>query len=536
MKRMLRRLTRVRAALIGVATATAAVAITGLIAQPGSAAALPSSGSGQWPTAGQNISDTHFQADEHVISPANVSRLTPRWTLTTAGAVSATPAVDGGVVYVPDYGGKLWAVEAGSGQVLWSKSVSDYTGVSGDQSRVSPAVYRNDIILGDGWIVSPNKTGAKVFAVNRRTGALDWVTQVDTDPDAVITAAPTIYHGVAYFGIASKGEGEVSPTFRGAVVAVNATTGKLLWKAYTVPSNNGNSDSNLANGSYTGNSVWGSTPAVDPARGLLYAGTGNNYSVPAGVCQDPGQTGCAQPVADDYVDSILALRLSDGSVAWADHTLNSDQWTVPRPTGPDYDFGAGANLFTVPGTGKQLLGIGQKNSVYWAVDPATGKVAWQTNVGPSTDPGHGIEYGTATDGRRIYVAEGDTRHQPYTLGGSGPYAGQTDTAGSFAALDPATGKILWQTPDPNGERDTAQVSVANGVVYAGSDSFTGTSMYALDAATGTILWSFNSGGSVTGGAAISAGSVYWGSGYCGTECFGTGNPLNNNKLYAFGLH
>jgi polyvinyl alcohol dehydrogenase (cytochrome) len=130
----------------------------------------------------------------------------------------------------------------------------------------------------------------------------------------------------------------------------------------------------------------------------------------------------------------------------------------------------------------------------------------------------------------------DTLHQPYTIGGSGPYAGQTDTAGSWAALDPATGKILWQTPDPNGSSDTAPVSVANGVVYGGSDSTAGTSMYGLDAATGAILWSFNSGGSVTGGAAIVAGSVYWGSGYCGTECFATGNPLNNDKLYAFGLH
>ena len=153
--RVFRRMTRARAALIGVATVSAAAAITGLIAQPGNAAAVPSSG--QWPMAGQNISDTHFQADEHVISPANVSRLTPRWTLTAAGAISATPAVDGGVVYVPDYGGKLWAVRAGSGRVLWSKPISDYTGLSGDQSRVSPAVYRNDIILGDGWIVSANK-------------------------------------------------------------------------------------------------------------------------------------------------------------------------------------------------------------------------------------------------------------------------------------------------------------------------------------------------------------------------------------------
>jgi polyvinyl alcohol dehydrogenase (cytochrome) len=61
-------------------------------------------------------------------------------------------------------------------------------------------------------------------------------------------------------------------------------------------------------------------------------------------------------------------------------------------------------------------------------------------------------------------------------------------------------------------------------------------MYALDAATGKILWSFASGGTVTGGAAIVDGSVYWGSGYCGTLCLGTSTPLlNNNKVYAFGL-
>src|SRR5712691_3885034 len=376
--------------------------------------------------AGQNISDTHFQAAEHVISPRNVSRLAPRWTLTTAGAVSAIPAVAGGAVYVPDYGGRLWAVAADSGRVLWSRPVSGYTGVPGDVSRVSPAVYGGDVILGDGWILSPARSGAKVFAVNRRTGALDWVTQVDTDPAAVITSAPTIWHGVAYLGISSKGEAGPPDTFRGAVIALDAATGRLLWKAYTVPSNNGGGDSNLP-GYYSGNAVWEATPAVDPRRGLLYVDTGNNYSVPAGVCTTPQQAGCTSPAADDYVDSILALRLSDGTVAWADHTLNGDLWTRPQPTGPDYDFGAGPNLFTtwdpVTGHARQLLGAGQKSGVYWAVDPGTGKVAWQTIVGPAGNSVRtGIEYGTATDGRRIYVAVGNLARTPYTLGGSGPYA------------------------------------------------------------------------------------------------------------------
>jgi polyvinyl alcohol dehydrogenase (cytochrome) len=62
---------------------------------------------------------------------------------------------------------------------------------------------------------------------------------------------------------------------------------------------------------------------------------------------------------------------------------------------------------------------------------------------------------------------------------------------------------------------------------------TGINMYALDAATGEILWSFASGSSVTGGAAIVDGSVYWGSGYCGTECFTA--PTSNSKLYGFSV-
>jgi polyvinyl alcohol dehydrogenase (cytochrome) len=273
----------------------------------------------------------------------------------------------------------------------------------------------------------------------------------------------------------------------------------------------------------------------------LYADTGNNYSVPAGVCTTPQQTGCSSPAADDYVDSMLALRLSDGKVAWADSTLNGDLWTLLQPTGPDFDFGTGANLFTttspVTGRPEQLVGFGQKSGVYWAVDPATGEVAWQTRVGPGAQGTvGGITYGGAADGRRIYVAETNTAGVPYTLGGSGPYAGQTVTSGSWTALDPATGKILWQTPDPQGSFDAGFVSAANGVVYGGSLAGTGTNMYALDARTGKILWSFASGGSVTGGAAIADGSIYWGSGYCGTACFGTTTPvLNNNKMYAFGL-
>jgi outer membrane protein assembly factor BamB len=60
--------------------------------------------------------------------------------------------------------------------VLWSRDISTYTGVADDQSRTSPAVYDDELILGDGWILSPNTSGARVFAVDRRTGQPQWST------------------------------------------------------------------------------------------------------------------------------------------------------------------------------------------------------------------------------------------------------------------------------------------------------------------------------------------------------------------------
>jgi polyvinyl alcohol dehydrogenase (cytochrome) len=123
---------------------------------------------------------------------------------------------------------------------------------------------------------------------------------------------------------------------------------------------------------------------------------------------------------------------------------------------------------------------------------------------------------------RIYVAISNPSHQQYAAG----------MAGSRSALDPSTGKILWQIPDPNGAIDIGPMTVANGVVYAPSmgAATAGTSnMFALDAATGNVLWSYPSGGSVNAGAVIVEGVVYWGSGY---PKFG---GVTNNKFYAFSL-
>jgi polyvinyl alcohol dehydrogenase (cytochrome) len=196
------------------------------------------------------------------------------------------------------------------------------------------------------------------------------------------------------------------------------------------------------------------------------------------------------------------------------------------PDSPDFDFGAGANLFTVADGGKprDLLGAGQKSGIYWALNPANGEVVWATQVGPGSQRG-GIVWGPATDGKRVYVAAANFEGVEMTLFPSG----ERTTSGFWSALDARTGEILWQTADPVPDGwDAGMVTVANDVVYAGSLDPRG-HMYALNAVTGAILWSYVSGGSVIAGPAVVNGTVYWGSGYA--RGFGTAS----HKLYAFAL-
>jgi polyvinyl alcohol dehydrogenase (cytochrome) len=143
-------------------------------------------------------------------------------------------------------------------------------------------------------------------------------------------------------------------------------------------------------------------------------------------------------------------------------------------------------------------------------------------VGPGGNLG-GIEWGTATDGARIYVAVTNNEHFNYTLAN-----GQTITGSAWNALDPATGQVLWQTADPaqSANFNFGSVSVANGVMYAGAlDGH----MYAFNAETGQILWSYLAGASILGGPAIVNGVVDWGSGYARSGGRG------NNQFYAFAL-
>jgi polyvinyl alcohol dehydrogenase (cytochrome) len=499
--------------------------------------------SASWSMSGQGITNWRFQPDETKLNAHNVRSLRPTWVATLAGDISATPAVVDGAVYVPDWGGNVSKLDASTGAVIWSKSVGALIGVPGSKSRTSPAVVGDAVILG-------SQAGAYLFALDRRTGNLKWKTQLDAHPTAVVTQSPTVHKGTVYVGVASLEEvvaGNIIDypccTFRGSALAVRVADGHIKWKTYTTLDNRG------LPGGYAGASVWGSSPAIDVKRGRVYVTTGNNFDAPQSVKSCVAQNGagdvCEPQSNGNYVDAVLALDMDGGNIVWARKLEGYDAWTVgcipppfsvpgsfcPTPPGPDYDFGQGPLLIhTRHG---DIVAAGQKSGVMWGLRADNGTVAWSTVAGPGSSLG-GMEWGSATDGERIYYAIANLNFVAYGLTNPPPGTPSTSIAGSWGAIDPATGAILWQTADPNTAMDTGPVSVANGVVYVGSMAgFPGSTlgkatMFALDARTGEQLWSFVSGGSVNAGPAIVDGQLFWGSGFAN---YGLGD--SNSKLFSF---
>lgn len=480
----------------------------------------------EWPLAGDGAANLRSQPAEGFLGAANAGSLIPKWIFTTASDVSATPTVGASAVFVPDWSGNLFAIDLATGVQLWSHQISEYDGWSTAVTRVSPALYNTSLIIGDNESGSPHD-GANVISVDQQTGNLLWITQVDSHPAAIITGSPVVVGNVVYQGVSSIEEGLILTssyaccTFRGSIVALDADTGAILWKTYTVPDNQGQP------GSYSGGPVWQS-PAVDITRQLLYVGTGNNYSAPASVescrLQNPNDNNCTE--ADDHFDSALALNLSTGIVRWYHRFSGYDVWNLackesepgcPNPAGPDYDLGgSGPNLMG------NIVGFGGKSGIYWGMDPDTGRIVWSKFAGPGGPLG-GIQWGTASDGTDVYIASANSTNSSYKL-----ISGQTITWGFWTAINATNGSTLWQTADPtSGTWDVGALSVANGVVYAGSFDASG-HLYAMNSATGQILWSYASGGSVIDGPSIVNGNLFWGSGYRRSSS-GTGN----NKVYDF---
>ena len=493
-----------------------------------------------WASSGGNLEHTRAVLSEigpDQLNPTTVKQLKQKWMFETAGDVSATPTVEEGGLYVPDWGGMLWKLNPKTGAVIWSRRISDVTGNANSKTRSSPAIVGNAVIVGD-------LATARVMAFNKTTGDLLWLTRVESNPDAFASMSATVYNNIAYFGLASREESLVHPPtggFRGSVVALNATTGAILWRFTTVPAG------------YTGGAVV-PAPVVDVKRRSLYIAVDNNYSIPNDVhdcvleagADKAEQIACMDPL--NFVDAVVALDLDTGALKWGRRFEGADTWTkqcnepggCDQPPGADNDFASSPNLFQVPGfTGVAddhggvskgtILGIGGKSGIYRAINPDNGGLFWAKMVGQG-----GIQWGSAIDldtHRNIYVAvKNDALRVNYITDFHGNKIRWT--GGSWGQLDAFTGDINWQIPAygqdlviPSRPASApGPLTFNNYILFAGASSGW---MTALSSRTGFILWKFQSGGTVMSSPAIFDDWVYWGTGY------GRLGGKAGNRLYAF---
>jgi polyvinyl alcohol dehydrogenase (cytochrome) len=338
--------------------------------------------------------------------------------------------------------------------------------------------------------------GASMYAVNAQTGKLIWKVRPVDHFATMATATPRYYKGVIYEGFASFEEVVGADpksqccTFRGSVVALDAGTGKTLWQTFTVdaPKPTGKSAVGTQLLGPSGASVW-STPTIDEKLGVLYVATGDNYSDPP--------TGTS--------DAVLAMDLKSGALVWSRQLTAKDAFNTgcsipvpgncPESKGPDFDFGQPPILVSLGG-GKRALVIGQKSGMVHALDPdENGKVLWQTRAGAGSALG-GSQWGSAADGKNVYVAISDV-----AIGGVADPKSPAGfrlvldgkKGGGLHAIDLKTGKTVWSakvTPCAEGRTDCSPAQSAAVTAIPGvvfSGALDG-HLRAYSASTGEVLW------------------------------------------------
>lgn len=497
----------------------------------------------QWNGWGVTLDNARFQPAEHAgLKAEQIPNLKLKWAFGFApNSVASQPTVVGGRIFIGTMRGQIYSLNATTGCVYWAKKIR-----SGMRSTISIARIPNTnppkfaAYFGD--------LAANVHAVDAQTGKELWTVRVDKHPLARITGAPKFHEGRLYVPVTSleeAGGGEATYpccSFRGNVVALNAATGKQLWKTYTIQQKlkpTWKNAKGVQQYGPAGAGVWAS-PTLDPERDVLYVTTGDDYA-------DPPSNGS---------DAIMALSMKTGKIQWVTQCLkgdafngacvSSDKTNCPKSNGPDLDFGSSPILRIVDG--KRIVLAGQKSGVLHAVDADNkGKFLWQKRVGKGGWIG-GIQWGPAADNNQIYVALSDIGVKAI----EDPEAGlrtELDGAvgGGMFAYSLANGEKTWETPPPGcGDRkncspaQSAAVSVIPGAVFSGSvDGH----MRAYGTEDGKIIWDFNAaqefktvnnvpanGGAFDGaGPTIVNGVLYTYSGY------GMWGGLPGNVLLAFSV-
>ena len=485
-----------------------------------------------WNGWGAGVANTRFQpAAKAGLTSATVPRLTLKWAYGFPGVNSARsqPAVLGGRVFIASESGDVVALDAKRGCQYWS-----YHAQAGIRTAVTVAPYKTP--AANGHAVYFSDGSAIAYAVDAQTGREIWRRKVDDHPYARATGSLTVDQNRVYVptaGVGEEGQGGIARyeccTFRGSVSALDASTGAVIWKSYTIteePTPKAKNASGVQTWGPAGGGIWGA-PTIDAARRVVYVTTGNNYSGPA----------------TPTTDAVIAMDMDTGKHRWVYQPTPNDVWTggcrptnpadsnCPEKLGPDHDFSM-SPLLTKGPSGRDIVIVFQKSGMAYGLDPDKGgALVWQYKT--SDGSGMGGQWGIAADETQVY------------FGVNGPRNAQ----GGMRATTIDTGQEVWSKPAADRMCGTARgcssaqgaaLTAIPGIVFSGSMDG---GVRAYSAKDGSIVWQFDTnkefetvngvtanGGAIDGpGPVVADGMLYVTSGYVSL----IGRP--GNVLLAFGI-
>ena len=320
----------------------------------------------EWLTNGLNQSETRFSPLKQ-ITAANVSRLAPAWSYDVGdggGGQEATPLVANGTIYGITNWSIVFAVDARTGRERWRWNPE--VNREAVQPKICCGVVNRGVALYDNLVIAPAIDG-RLFGLDAETGKPVWETRIAYPQEHyTVTMAPRIARGRVIIGVS----GGDRPT-RGFFDAYDATTGRRLWRFYTVPGDPSKPFENAAmkRAAATWDSDWwtkGGGGAVwdgmayDPDADLVYVGTGN--AEPWAM-----QLRSSRDKDNLYVCSILAVSASTGQLKWHYQVVPGDNW----------DFDSVQDLLladlTIGGRVRKVIMQAPKNGFYYVLDRLTGE-------------------------------------------------------------------------------------------------------------------------------------------------------------------
>ncbi len=405
-----------------------------------------------WPSYGHDAQHTFH--GRTTLTEASVQTLRQAWFFPTGDAVTATPTVVGDTVFAGSWDDSFYALNLETGKLRWKVRLASQDAITpypGQQPR--DATSDGGLVTSSAWFEPASgkrpalvifSGGYTLYALRATTGAVFWKHDypgVAGPPDPAadstrIFSSPVVADGRVLFGVDEDGQ----PASAGYVAAASLDTGEPLWEFQTdvgAPGSTRVLDDSCG-------SVW-SSGTVLPDLGLVVFGTAD--------CKFGGSA--------PYADSVIALRIANGRLAWKYHPIG-------HAPACDDDFGASANAGISGGGRTTFLGVGSKNGSYYSLNPRTGRLRWSTNVVFGGSSG-GFIGTTAYDGRRVLGATALGDFLP-TSRGTLPVCDPSDPRDVAAqnptdhTFDAATGAVLWQA---NNSASFSATTVAGGMMFSG---------------------------------------------------------------------